>query len=144
MDDLTNVVYKDKYQKPKRKGGSSSTYYGAVKQKVKQGYTAAKAGISKGTTITKEELMKKKQFTADHDDADERKEAIDEEQQASFVTTQLELRRLNQDETNDSDDDSDQMLIKGVDSDLAHLGQLPQQEIDAGNINDVQDDQQAP
>ena len=31
LDDLTNVVYKDKYQKSKKGGNGKSTYLGSVK-----------------------------------------------------------------------------------------------------------------
>ena len=45
MDDLTDVVYKDKYTKRKTKNKSSSAYT-QIKQSVKRGYTQAKETIS--------------------------------------------------------------------------------------------------
>ena len=48
MDDMSDVIYKDKYQKPKRKGGaggpglSASDYYAQLKQKVQRSYTHAR------------------------------------------------------------------------------------------------------
>ena len=57
LDDLTNVVYKDKYQKSKNKlgGNAKSTYLGSVKQKVKQGYSAAKAGLATTPSAMRED-----------------------------------------------------------------------------------------
>ena len=44
MDDMSDIIYKDKYsKKTKRSGG---TTYSQIKQKVRQGYSQAKAGIS--------------------------------------------------------------------------------------------------
>ena len=47
MDDLGDIVYKDKYAKRKsKKKGSSASAYAQIKQSVKRGYTQAKETIS--------------------------------------------------------------------------------------------------
>ena len=104
LDDLTNVVYKDKYQKSKKntaaqkKGGNGkSTYLGSVKQKVKQGYSAAKAGLAPTPSNMREDTQRKgKQFiTTGHDDDNELMNGpADDEEQQNLVTTSMEMRRM--------------------------------------------------
>lgn len=44
MDDKSDIIYKDKYQKRKNHN-SGNTAYSQIKAQVKQGYKSAKAGI---------------------------------------------------------------------------------------------------
>ena len=110
VDDLSNIVYKDKYQKPKRKITNSSYTSTAqqLKQKVKQGYTAAKAGLgSTPNSINKhtdfranqspinaatESVSRKKHFVDDpeSDDTEERTSSLDMENQ-TLMKNSMEL-----------------------------------------------------
>ena len=53
MEDVSDIVYKDKYVKRKsKKGPSASETYSKIKKSVKRGYTQAKAGISGASNAT--------------------------------------------------------------------------------------------
>ena len=50
MEDISNIVYKDKYQKKKRKGpAQTATYAKQLKEKVQRGYVAARAVHTTGS-----------------------------------------------------------------------------------------------
>lgn len=53
MEDISNIVYKDKYQKKKRKGpAQTATYAKQLKEKVQRGYVAARAVHTTGSSGT--------------------------------------------------------------------------------------------
>ena len=53
MEDISNIVYKDKYQKKKRKGpAQTATYAKQLKEKVQRGYVAVRAVHTTGSSNT--------------------------------------------------------------------------------------------